>query len=172
MPTPQKEQIVQEMSEKFAKATGIYLVDFTGMDVNTTTELRKNLRDEQVEYRVLKNTLAKLSFQNAGIDGLDDYLKGVNAYAISYEDPTLPVKVLDRKKEFKEKLVFKAALFEGKVLGADQVEAVAKLPSRGELLAQLASMLQSPMVKLAGTLNGAISKMMMVLKALEEKKSN
>ncbi|MEJ2633798.1 MAG: 50S ribosomal protein L10 [Calditrichia bacterium] len=172
MPTPQKEQIVQEMSDKFGKATGIFLVDFTGLNVVMTTELRQNLKQENIEYRVMKNTLAKLSFHNAGIESMDEYLKGVNGFAITYGDPTLPAKVLDRKKEFKEKLKFKAALFEGKVLSPEQVEAVAKLPSREELLGQLASMLQSPMVKLASTLNGAMTKMLMALKALEEKKNN
>ncbi|MFZ0389557.1 MAG: 50S ribosomal protein L10 [Calditrichia bacterium] len=171
MPTPQKEQVVQEMSEKFGKAVSIYLVDFTGMDVNTTNELRRNLRDQQIEYRVLKNTLAKLSLNDAGISDLDEFLVGVNAYAISYDDPTLPVKILDKKKEFKEKIKYKAALFEGKVFGPEKVGAIADLPSREELLAQLASMLNSPMTKLAATLNGAMSKMVGVLQALKEEKN-
>ncbi len=170
MPTPQKEQIVQEMTEKFGNATSIFLVDFTGMDVNTTTELRKNLREANVEYRVLKNTLAKLSFQKAGIEGMDEFLKGVNGYMISYDDPTLPAKVLKKKKEFKEKLQMKAALFEGRVVGPDQVEALANLPSRDELLAQLVGMLKQPMTKLAGTLNAAMSNLVNVLKQLEEQK--
>ncbi len=170
MPTPQKEQIVQEMTEKFGNATSIFLVDFTGMDVNTTTELRKNLREAKVEYRVLKNTLAKLSFQNAGIEGMDEFLTGVNGYMISYDDPTLPAKVLKQKKEFKEKLRMKAALFEGRIVGPDQVEALANLPSRDELLSQLVSMLQQPMTKLAATLNAAMSNLVNVLKQLEEQK--
>ncbi|HFE64995.1 MAG TPA: 50S ribosomal protein L10, partial [Caldithrix sp.] len=111
MPTPQKEQIVQEMTDKFGKATGVYLVDFTGLDVNSATELRRKFREANVEYRVVKNTLAKRSLHNAGIDGLDEFLKGVNAYAISYDDPTIPVKVLDKQKEVKDKLKLKAAIF-------------------------------------------------------------
>ncbi len=170
MPTPQKEQIVQEMSDKFGKAAGIYLVDFTGMDVNTTTELRKNFKQANVEYRVLKNTLAKLSFDKAGIDGMDDFLNGVNAYAISYDDPTIPAKILDKNKTFKEKLKYKAALFEGQVMGPEKVEAIASLPSREELLSQLVGMLKSPMTKLAGTLNAAMVNMVNVLKSLEEEK--
>lgn len=170
MPTPQKEQIVQEMTDKFAKATGVYLVDFTGLDVNSATDLRRKLREAKVEYRVVKNTLAKRSLHNAGIEGLDEYLTGVNAYAISYDDPTVPVKVLDKQKEVKEKLKLKAAIFEGKILGAEEVEKIAKLPSREELLSQLMGMLKSPMTKLAGTLNAVPSKLAQVLKALEETK--
>lgn len=170
MPTPQKEQVVQEMSEKFDQAVSIYLVDFTGMDVNTTNKLRKSFRESNVEYRVLKNTLAKLSFHNAGVEGMDEFLKGVNAYAISYDDPTLPAKILEKNKEFKERLKLKAALFEGKVVGPEAVETLAKLPTRDELLSQLVGMLQSPMTKFAGTLNGAMAKLVNVLKSLEENK--
>ncbi len=171
MSTPQKEQIVQEMTDKFGKATGIYLVDFTGMDVNTTTELRKNFRESQVEYRVLKNTLAKLSFSNAGIKGMEEYLTGVNAYAISYDDPTIPAKILEKNKEFKDKIHFKAAMFEGNIIGPDRVEAISKLPSREELLGQLASMLNSPMSKLVNTLNATMVNLANVLKSLEDKKN-
>jgi large subunit ribosomal protein L10 len=172
MPTPQKEQIVQEMTDKFGRATSIFLVDFTGMDVNMATELRRNFREVQVEYRVLKNTLAKISFQNAGIKGMDEFLTGVNGYAISYDDPTLPAKILEKNKEYKEKLKLKAALFEGNIVGADKVDNLAKLPSRLELIGKIATMLNSPMTKLVMTLNGAMANMVYALKALETKKNN
>ncbi|OGB64912.1 MAG: 50S ribosomal protein L10 [Caldithrix sp. RBG_13_44_9] len=170
MATPQKEKIVQEMSTKFGRAAGIYLVDFTGLDVNTTNELRKNFRDSKVEYRVLKNTLAKIAFEQAGIQGMDQFLSGVNGYAISYDDPTLPVKLLEKSKDFKEKLKLKAALFEGKIVPANQVESLAKLPSKKELIGQVAGMLNSPMSKLVNSLNGIMYKFVNVLKAVEEKK--
>jgi len=171
MPTPQKEHIVQEMTEKFRKATGVYLVDFSGMDVNTTTALRKTLREKNVEYRVLKNTLAMLSFHQAGIKDLDEFLTGVNAYAISYDDPSAPIKLLEEQKQFKEKLKYKAAYFDGTVVGPDKVETLAKLPSRAELIGQFVSMINSPLVKLVGTLNGALASLVNVLKSLEEKKN-
>ena len=170
MATPQKEKIVQEMSDKFGRATGIYLVDFTGLDVNTTNELRKNFRDSKIEYRVLKNTLAKISFEQAGIEGMDQFLFGVNGYAISYDDPTLPVKLLGKSKDFKEKLKLKAALFEGKIVPPEQMEDLAKLPSKKELIGQVAGMLNSPMAKLVNTLNSVMYKFVNVLKAVEDKK--
>jgi large subunit ribosomal protein L10 len=170
MPTTRKEKIVEEMTDKFGRASSIFLVDFTGMDVNSTNELRRNFRESNVEYRVLKNTMARLSFQKAGIDGMDNFLKGVNAYAISYDDPTVPAKILEKNKEFKEKLILKAALFEGKIVGAEQVQIISKLPSKMELLSQLVSMLNSPMSKLVGTLNAGMSNLIYALKSLEEKK--
>lgn len=170
MPTPQKEQIVQEMKDKFSTANSVFLLDFTGLDVNSTNELRKNFREAEVEYRVVKNTLARLSLKEAGIEGLTEYLTGVNGYVMSYDDPAKPAKVIDKNKEFKDKIKFKAVLFEGKVFGPEEVDELAKLPSRDELIAQFMSMIQSPMVKLAGTLNGALNKFLNVLNALEEQK--
>jgi len=170
MATPQKEKVIEEMSDKFGRASGIYLVDFTGMDVNATNTLRRNFRESDVEYRVLKNTLAKLSFEKAGIDGMNQFLVGVNGYAISYGDPTLPVKVLEKNKEFKEKLKLKAALFEGQIIDSSKVGTLAKIPSRLELLGQLAGMLNSPISKLQFALNGVMYNLVNAIKALEEKK--
>ena len=170
MPTPEKQLIIDEMAEKFKRATGVFLVDFTGMDVNTTTDLRKNFKEQNVEYRIVKNTLAKISLEKAGFDGLQEYMTGVTAYAITYDDPTIPVKLLDKKKEFKDKLKVKAALFEGKVLTTEQAKAVVDLPSRDELLSKLVGTLQAPMTNFARVINAVGSNLVTVLKALEETK--
>ncbi len=171
MPTPQKEAVVAEMTKKFADAKSIFMADFTGIDVNLINEVRKGFYDADVEYRVVKNTLALRSMKEAGIEGLEEYLTGVNAYAISYDDPTQPIKVLEKfKKELEGKLSVKAALFEGEVVGSDRVADLAKLPSKTELLGQFVGMINSPMTKLAGTLSGAMSQFVGVLKSLEETK--
>lgn len=172
MPTPQKEKIVSEMADKFSKARSIFLADFSGIDANTINGLRKKFNDEKVEYRIVKNTLAKISFKNAGIDGMDSFLDGINSYAISYDDPTLPMKVVDSyKSNLNDKFVVKAAYFEGQIIGPDQITGIAKLPSHEQLMAKLVGILQAPMSKLVGTLQASISEFLMVLKALETKKS-
>lgn len=172
MPTPQKEKIVSEMADKFLKARSIFLADFSGIDANTINGLRKKFNDEKVEYRIVKNTLAKISFKNAGIDGMDSFLDGINSYAISYDDPTLPMKVVDSyKSNLNDKFVVKAAYFEGQIIGPDQIMGIAKLPSREQLMAKLGGILQAPMSRLVGTLQASISELLMVLKALETKKS-
>jgi len=171
MPTPQKEQIIQEMSDKFSRATSIFLADFTGLDVNTTVNLRKNFRTAQVEYKVVKNTLARRSLEKAGIKGLEEFVVGVNSYIISYDDPTKPIKVVENlKKELEDHFKLKAAYFEGQVVGPDQVEALAKLPSREELYSMLVGMLQSPIAKLMYALQSKFQELIGVLKALEDKK--
>lgn len=172
MPTPQKIKIVEEMTDKFSRASSFFMADFTGVDVNTVNELRQEFFDQNVEYRIVKNTLAKLSLDKAGIDGFDGYLKGVNAYAISYDDPTTPIRIIKdfKKKKLKDKLELKAAFFEGQVIEATGVEALANLPTKQELLGQLVGMLASPMTKLARTLQAPMSNTVGVLKSLEEKK--
>ncbi|HQU70773.1 MAG TPA: 50S ribosomal protein L10 [Calditrichia bacterium] len=172
MPTPQKEMIVQEMTEKFSKATSIFLADFTGIDVNTVTELRKTFFEADVEYRIVKNTLAKRSLASAGIEGLAEHLSGVNAYAISYDDPTVPIKLLKKfRKGLDGKLEVKVAYFDGQVVLKEQVEALADLPSKEELLATFAMMLNTPMTQFARATNGTMTGFVTALKALEEQKA-
>lgn len=171
MPTPQKEVIIQEMAEKFGRATSFIMTDFTGVDVNMINQIRQKFFEAEVEYRVVKNKLAKRSLDQSGIEGLNDYLKGVNAYAISYDDPTLPMKVLEKfKKELNGKMPVKAAFFEGTIVESDRVDALSKLPSKTELIGQFASMLISPMSKLAYALNASMQDVAGVLKALQDKK--
>lgn len=173
MPTPQKEKIVSEMTDKFSRAKSIFLADFSGIDVNTINALRKKFHDEKVEYRIVKNTLAEISFKNAGIDGMTTHLNGVNSYAISYDDPTLPMRVVDNfRNNLEEKFIVKAAYFEGEVIGPDKITGIAKLPSREQLLAKLVGVLQAPLGKTVGTLQASVTKFLMVLKSLEAKKDN
>jgi large subunit ribosomal protein L10 len=172
MPTPQKEQVVSEMADKFSKAKSIFLADFSGIDANTINSLRKKFNQEKVEYRIVKNTLAKLSFENAGIDGMSSYLNGINSYVISYDDPTLPMKVVDDfKSSLDEKFAVKVAYFEGEIIGPDRIKGIAKLPTREQLLSQLIGVLQAPAAKLVGTLQANVTNFLLVLKALESKKS-
>ncbi|RMG66830.1 MAG: 50S ribosomal protein L10 [Calditrichaeota bacterium] len=171
MPTPQKEAVVQEMTDKFSRARSIFVADFTGIDVNTIVELRKGFHAENVEYRVVKNTLAHLALNKAGIKELDDLLVGVNSYVISYDDPTKPMKILKKFKSIlNDKFKIKAAVFEGTFVGPDQVEQLANLPSRDELLAQFVGMLQQPLVHFVNTLRAPLLNFVGAVKALEEQK--
>lgn len=172
MPTPQKEMIVKEMSEKFSNAKSIIMADFTGVDVNTINEVRKGFYESNVEYRVVKNTLAKLSLGEAGIEGLDEYLTGVNAYAIGYEDPTQPIKVFEKfKKQLDGKLPIKAAYFEGEVIPSDKVDVLAKLPTLDEARGKIVGALQAPMAKLVGVLQAPATKVVGVFQAQGNKES-
>jgi large subunit ribosomal protein L10 len=175
MATQKKIQLVEEYSKKFKEAKSIFFTDFSGINVSNIDNLRRVCRDAGVEYRVIKNTLAKRSLKNAGIDGLDDILKGVTAFAYSDKDAVDPIKIIkEYNKELtkiNKSLVFKGAIFEGKVIGPENVELLANLPSREELLAKFLAMMQSPLANLARTLKATGQNLVSILMAVQQKKT-
>jgi large subunit ribosomal protein L10 len=172
MPTPKKEEVVQELTEKFKNATALYLADFKGMDMATTTKLRKKFNGEEIEYKVVKNTLSKLALKNAGIEGLDDHFKGVTAIAMTTTDPTKPARVISdfNKAAEGDGLKLKACLFEGVIYGPDRVDALANLPTREELIATFALTLKAPMTKFVSTIASPLQKTLAALNAIKDKK--
>jgi len=172
MATQQKIDLVAEYAEKFKQAKAVYLANFSGIDVIKVTELRKMFRDSDIEYKVIKNRLAKRSFNEAGISELDSYLKGVTSFIIGYDDPVVPAKILkDFNKANKDILKLKAVYLEGKTLSAEEAAKLADLPSREVLLSQFVGLLQSPMVKLAATLQSTMQKLAGTLDAVKNSKS-
>ncbi len=172
MPTQEKTAIIEEYAEKFKQAKSVYLTDYTGIDVITVTELRKRFRDENVEYKVLKNRLAKRSLNSVGISDLDPYLQGVTSFVIGYDDPVTPAKIIKEFNKKKERLKIKAVFLEGQVLDAAEAAKLADLPSREVLLSQFVGLLQAPLTKLAGTLQASMQKFVRTLDALKDTKNN
>ena len=172
MPNAEKVKFVEELSDQFKNANSIFVVDFTGMSANETVELRKKFKSNNVQYRVVRNTLAKLSFEKAGYSEVNEYLTGVNGYVMATEDPTLPVKLLKGDKALKGKFAYKLAVFEGKFVAPESLDAIADLPSRGELLGQLLGTLQAPLGNLTLLLKANFQEMLGVLESLKEKKDN
>lgn len=170
MATQQKIEIVEEYAEKFKKAKSVYLTDYTGLDVFTVTELRNKFREANVEYKVLKNRLAKRSLNSAGITDLDPHLKGVTSFAIGYEDPVMPGRIIKEFNKGKKQLKLKSAYFEGRVFEDKEAAALADLPTREVLISQFIGLLQAPMTKLAGTLQASMQKLVRTLDALKENK--
>ena len=171
MPTAQKIAVVEEYTEKFKDAKCVYIAEYSGIDVATVTDVRKKFRDQNIEYKVLKNRLAKRSLHNAGISDLDDHLTGVNTFVIGYDDPVAPAKIFEDFNKKTEILRLKAVLFEGKVFDAEEAKNISKLPSREALLAQFVGLIQSPMTKFAATLNAPMQKFVGVLNSLKDTKA-
>ena len=170
MPNPQKIEAVKELSEKFSKAKGIYLTDFTHLTVDEAVEFRKRLREKGIEYKVAKNSLINIAAGEANLTGFSEYLVGPTGLVLSYEDATSPAKIIyDFSKEY-DKMKVKACWFDGELFGADKFAEIAKLPSRNELLSRLIGDFQSPMRTLAATLQASMSKMVGVLTSLKENK--
>lgn len=170
MATQEKIKVVEEYTEKFRQAKSVYLSDFSGLDVHTVTEMRKQFREANVEYKVLKNRLAKRSLNDAGIDKLDPHLRGVTGFAIGYDDPVAPGRVIKDFNKKKDLLKLKVAYFEGQVFEGKDAAALADLPTRDELMAKLLGTLQAPMTKLAATLQASMQKLVGTLNAVKAEK--
>ena len=175
MPTQKKIETVESFSERFKNSKSIFLADFSGINVADTNMLRRSFRKANVHYYILKNTLAKRSLSNAGIDGLDEVLRGMTAFAFSDQDPIAPIKVI---KDFNKgrgrdqtELKIKGCVFEGAILEPETIDELANLPSREVLLAQFVSLLQSPMTTLLGTLQSSGQKLVGALNSLKNNKT-
>jgi len=159
MPNAQKLEIVKEFTEKFSRAKGIYLADYSRLTVQEAVEFRKKLKEKGVEYRVAKNTLMKIAVKDANIEGLSEFLVGPTGIAISYDDPASPAKLFYDFAKENDKMDVKAFWLEGEIFGAEKFEQVAKLPSRNEMFSRFIGDLQSPMRTLAATLQASMSKL-------------
>jgi large subunit ribosomal protein L10 len=140
----QKKQIVSEVAEKFRESKSTIVVDYRGLTVAEVTELRKQLRDAGIEFKVYKNSLTRRAAEAAEIAGLNGALTGPNAIAFSNEDVVAPAKILNDFAKKHEALEIKAGVIEGNIATVEEVKALAELPSREGLLSMLLSVLQAP----------------------------
>ena len=145
----EKKPIVAEISEKIDGAQSVVLVDHRGLTVLQDTQLRKQLREAGVQYKVYKNTMMRFAFKGTEFEGLDQYLDGPSACAISKDDATAPARILCNFAKTANKLEIKGGVVEGKLCDAAQLEAVSQIPSRNELLSRLLGSMQSPMANFA-----------------------
>jgi large subunit ribosomal protein L10 len=172
--TSEKKALVAELAEKLQNTKGAVLTNYRGLNVAQDTNLRRKLREAGVEYRVVKNTMTRIAANEVGIQGMDAYLEGPTAIAISSTDPVAPAKVIsDFIKENKlQALEIKAGLVEGKVIDAAGVKALASLPSREVLIAQVLAGMQSPIVGLVNVLHGNIRNLVYTLEAVRKQKES
>lgn len=172
MARAEKVAVVQELREKFERASSVVLTDYRGLTVAEVTELRRQLRGAGVEYRVAKNTLTRLAAKDAAVEGLDAYLAGPTALAFSYEDPVAAARILTEFAREHANLEIKAGVVEGKVVDQAGVEALAKLPSREVLLAQVAYGFMSPVTGFVTALSGIIRGLAYALEAVRQQKAD
>ena len=148
-----KQPIVQEISECIKDAQSVVLVDYRGLTVEEDTQLRKQLREAGVTYKVYKNTLMNFAFKGTVCEEMSPYLEGPNAIAISKDDATAPARILAKFAKTAPALELKAGVVEGTFYDEAGIKAVANVPSREELLSKLLGSLQSPITNLARVLN-------------------
>ena len=166
----QKAEQVELLTEKLRKAKVALLTDYRGLTVTQLQDLRGKLRTGDVEYRVIKNTLARRAAEAAGVSALQSELEGPVAIAFGYDDLSLPSKLInDWVRTTRLKLDVKGGLVEGRVFTQDQVKQLADLPSREALIAQLMGTLQSPVGQLVGIMQTPLQQLLGVLNAYKTK---
>lgn len=171
MPKPQKIEAVKTLREKLERAKCIIVTEYQGLTVAEMTDLRSRLRKEQVEYKVVKNRLAKIALREAGLDSMDEFLKGMKALAMGMADPVAPAKVLVPYAKDHEKLKIVAGLMDNRRLTAEQIEELSKLPTRDVLLGRMLGSLTSPVQRLAFALNQTVAKLVYAIDAVARKKA-
>jgi large subunit ribosomal protein L10 len=168
----EKEQVIQELKEGFNRAKAIVFTDYRGLTVADLSALRSLLREGKFEYKIVKNTLAKIASEGTSVSAAKDAFKGPVGIAISYDDPVLAVKKILEYSRKNDKLKVGIGLIEGSVCAAQDLKAVADLPPRNVLLSIMAGGFQSPLSKFGWLLNATLSGFVNAMEALKNKKSS
>ena len=166
-----KADIVQDLTVRLKRSSNLYLTDFTGVAVKPMTELRRKLNGAGVEYMVVKNTLAKRALDDAAVPGLDAVLTGPTGFVFMGEEFLEAAKILAAFQKENESLQFKAGLVDGRTVNAAEIQRLATLPSRTELLGQLAGAMQAPLQGLLGAMSGLLSQFVGAVEALRAQRA-
>jgi large subunit ribosomal protein L10 len=148
-----KEAKVAEIKEKLEKAQAVVLTKYQGLTVEEDTQLRKNLREAGVEYRVYKNTLVTLAAKELGLEGIVEYLEGPVSIAFGYEDVTAPARILNDFAKDHKVLELKAGIIDGEIYDSDKIKQLATIPSKEVLIAKLLGSIKSPISSFARVLS-------------------
>ncbi len=173
MKKEEKTESVTELHEKFSRAKLAVMTECTGVPVNQITELRKQLRAVQAEFKVVKNTLAARAVEGTSLVGVKAHFKGPTAMVIGYDDPVLPAKILRdfvKGEKREEKIKILVGVLEGALLQPAQLTAVASLPAREVVLAMLLSAMQGPVRGIVYVLHGLLRGLVGVMAAIQDKK--
>ena len=167
----EKEQIVQELAQRLTDTQATFLADYRGINVEQATQLRRELTQVGVEYRVVKNNLLKLAAQGTPSEDLQSYCTGPTAIALSGADPVAPAKILSKFAKEVDAFELKAGVLSGKLLSVADISALADLPSREELLARVLSTMNAPVSNFVGTMAAIPRSLVQVLNAIGENKA-
>lgn len=165
----EKEILIKELGDKFTRAKGVILAEFNKLDVDTVNKLRKKLRDGGVEWKVLKNTLARRAAKGTSVEKISDDFVGPVALAISYDDVVAPAKILAAFVKDLETVKIRSGVIQGQKIDKAGVQALAKLPGLNELRSTILGMINQPATKLLRTIKEPSGALVRVIKAKSEK---
>jgi large subunit ribosomal protein L10 len=166
----EKKLIVEDLHGRFSKSKVVIVTDYKGLNVAAMNQLRRKLREAQIEYRVAKNSLLIRASEETDVAMIKSHFQGPCAIALSYDDPVAPAKILTAFAKENEMLEIKAGVMNGTVLDLAKIKALSNLPSREELLATMLSALNSVPTGFVRVLNAVPQNFMNVLQAIKEQK--
>jgi large subunit ribosomal protein L10 len=170
MPTIKKAQSIEGITGHFKTASAVWLVDFRGLNVKQTEQFRREIREVGAEMKVYKNTLATIALRNLGLPEMPELLAGPTGFVIAHDDAAAAAKAIKKFATDSKILVIKGGLMDGLVMSAEQVKAVAELPSREELIAKLLGTIQNPMSQIVRIFNAPAESFARVLGAIADQK--
>ena len=145
----QKQIIIDEIKDKFERAESAVVIDYMGITVAEADEMRKKLREAEVDYTVYKNTLVKRAIEGTKYEALGEILEGPSGFAFSYDDATAPARVLNDARQAYKKMEFKGGIIEGEYYDKENIEKIAAIPSRDTLISKFMGSIQSPIANFA-----------------------
>jgi large subunit ribosomal protein L10 len=166
----EKQKIVEDLRAKISRARVMVVSDYLGFTVKEITDLRRKLRAEDSEFKIVKNTLISRAVSEGGYEELKEYLKGSTALLLGYRDAISPLKVLIRHLKEVEKGGIRGGWVEGRFFRAEELQEISKLPAREALLSRMIGGFQAPIYGLVNVLSGPMRKLVYVLSAIKEKK--
>ena len=166
----EKKKIVENLQDRFSKTSIVIVTDYKGLDVATINDLRRKLREEHVEFQVVKNTLLTRASAETDVGLIKEHFKGSSAVALSYDDPVAPAKVLTNFAKDHEELEIKGGVLNGQVLELNDIKTLSAMPSRDQLLGKLVSTLNAVPASFVRTLGEIPKKLLYVLLAVKEQK--
>ena len=170
MPSKSNVEMLEKVAGSIENAGGLFVVDYRGLSVKETQEVRRALREAGAEMKVYKNNIVKLALENAGMPTLDDALAGTCAYVFFEKDPVDAAKVIKEQSEKLKKLNFVGAIADGKALSADEAKAYADLPNREQLMGQIAGLISGFARGIAVCVNEVPSGLARTVSAVSEQK--
>lgn len=166
----EKSKVVSELQGKFQKAKGVVFTDYRGLNVEEITGLRNSLRSAALEYKVVKNTLAKIAAEGTSVNVAKESFSGPVGIAIGYDDPVLLIKKILEYVKTNEKLKITGGIVEGNTFDLPALKTISELPPREVQLAMLAGLMQAPAGKLARLLNATLARFAYALEALKKQR--
>ncbi len=169
----EKSEVVASVANKLKDATGLYLLSYHGITVEEVNELRREFRQANIEYRVVKNTLAKLAIDQINrFEKAKEYLVGMTGLAITKEDPVVPAKIIKKFREKYNKLDLKACYVETSFYDGSKLDELASFPSKPEIMAGIIGGIQSPISGLILSINAVVRELVSILDAYVKKRQN